>query len=435
MSFLRSGAIYSAANVASASVPFFLLPFLTRLLTPDQYGQVVGFALLVTLCMTVAGLNAHAAIGVVWFREAPEQVPSITATALVVAVSSTLVVAALVMTGVHFFPHLLPNISASWAGAAALTAGCGVVLQCRLVLLQSKSKPISNATLQISSSVLNVFLSLLGVVWLGQGSDGRNGGIALAAFFMACVSIILFVRSRELQWSPTKKHVNALMKFGLPLILHSFAGVLIGTADRWTVGLKLGSYELGIYGAGAQLGMVMAILADAFVKAYGPWLYARLKAASDADKLCAVGAIYVAVPALLCVASGVGVTLYLVSDFLLGAKYQAVATVLPWFMLGGALSGVYMCTSVLFFFSARTGVLASISMSAALCGAAGTWLLVERHGINGAASGYALTQGLLALFTTVVAINVFELPWGRPRQAIETWISTIKRPSKPEVTL
>lgn len=429
MSFLRSGAIYSVANVASAAVPFLLLPFLTRLLTPDQYGQVVGFSLLVTLCMTVAGLNAHAAIGVLWFREEPEQVRSITATALAIAVSSTLVVATLVMSGVYFFPHLLPNITPSWAGAAALTAGSGVILQCRLVLLQSKSKPMSNAILQISSSVLNVSLSLVGVIMLGLGSSGRNGGVALAAFLMACVAIILFVRSHELQWSPTKKQIKTLMSFGLPLILHSFAGVLIGTADRWTVGLKLGSYELGIYGAGAQLGMVMAILADAFVKAYGPWLYSRLKEASDADKLCAVGAIYVAAPALLCVASGVGLGLHLISSSLLGVKYQAAATVLPWFMLGGALNGIYMCTSVLFFFSGRTGVLASISMSAAICGAAGTWLLVTQHGINGAASGYALTQGLLALFTTVVAIKVFDLPWGQPRHALEAWLRTVRRPS------
>lgn len=429
MSFLRSGAIYSAANVASAAVPFLLLPLLTRQLTPDQYGQVVGFVLLVTMCMTVAGLNAHAALGVLWFREVPEQVPSITATALAIAVSSTLVVAALAMSGAYFFPHLLPNITPSWAGAAALTAGSSVILQCRLVLLQSKSKPMSNAILQFSSSVLNVSLSLVGVIALGLGSYGRNGGVALAALLMACVAIILFVRSHELQWSPTKKQIKTLMSFGLPLILHSFAGVLIGTADRWIVALKLGSYELGIYGAGAQLGMVMAILADAFVKAYGPWLYSRLKAASDADKLCVVGAIYVAPPALLCVASGVGLGLYLISSSLLGVKYGAAATVLPWFMIGGALNGIYMCTSVLFFFSGRTGVLASISMSAALCGAAGTWLLVAHHGINGAASGYALTQGLLALFTTVVAINVFDLPWRRPRHALEVWIRTIRRPS------
>ncbi|MEO2216588.1 oligosaccharide flippase family protein [Chromobacterium vaccinii] len=433
MSFLRAGAIYAVANVASAAVPFMLLPFLTRLLTPAQYGQVVSFSLLVTLCMTVAGLNAHAAIGVMWFRRSPEQVPSITATALAIAVVSTIAVAILLMAGVYSFPSMMPSITPGWAAAAALTAGSNVILQCRLVLLQGKNLPMSNAVLQISASILNVTLSMLAVIVLNLGSAGRNGGIVLAAMIMACAATILFMRSRELEWSPTREQVKTFISFGSPLILHSFAGVLISTADRWTIGLKLGAYELGVYGAGAQLGMVMAILADAFVKAYGPWLYARLKADTDTDKLRAIGAIYVAAPALVCVASGIGVVLYLISGILLGAKYQAAATVLPWFMLGGALNGVYMCTSVLFFFSGRTGVLASISMSSALCGTVGTWMLVANIGINGAAMGYAFTQGLLALFTTLVAINIFDLPWGRPRHAIAVWMRTIRRPPQPAV--
>ena len=65
MNFLHSGAIYAAANIASAGVPFLLLPLLTRVLGPVEYGHVVSFTLLVTLCLTVAGLNAHAALGVV----------------------------------------------------------------------------------------------------------------------------------------------------------------------------------------------------------------------------------------------------------------------------------------------------------------------------------------------------------------------------------
>jgi hypothetical protein len=75
MSFLRAGAIYAAANLVAAAVPFLLLPILTRVLGPDQYGQVVNFSLLVTVCMTLAGLNAHAALGVVWFKQPREKVP------------------------------------------------------------------------------------------------------------------------------------------------------------------------------------------------------------------------------------------------------------------------------------------------------------------------------------------------------------------------
>lgn len=418
MKFLRAGVIYAAANVASAAVPFLLLPLLTRVLSPDEYGQVVGFSLLVTLCMTLAGLNAHAALGVVWFKKPREELPAFTGTALALAITSTTLVAGGIAVVLQRWPALAANITPAWAALAALTAGAGVVLQCRLVLWQSQQQPLRNAVLQVSSSLLNVVLSLVGVLGLGLGSAGRNGGIVAAALLMALVTLVLFVRSREVRWAPERGQLRELLSFGLPLILHALAGVLLGTTDRWTVSIYLGSHALGVYGAGAQLGMVMGILADAFVKAYGPWLYAKLASKYVADKQVAVGAIYIAMPAFFVLAAVVGIALRWASTVLLGAKYQEAATVLPWFMLGGAFSGVYLCTSVLFFFSARTGLLSLTTSSAAVCGALCTWQLVAHLGIEGAAMGYAATQGLLALSTTVVAMKSFDLPWGHPGLAL-----------------
>ena len=106
MRFLRSGVIYAGANIASAAVPFLLLPLLTRALSPTEYGHVVEFSLLVTLCLTVAGLNAHAALGVLWFKQPHAQLPALTATALALAVASTLIVAAIVASLLMLFPDL-----------------------------------------------------------------------------------------------------------------------------------------------------------------------------------------------------------------------------------------------------------------------------------------------------------------------------------------
>ena len=264
-------------------------------------------------------------------------------------------------------------------------------------------------------------LSLIAVVLLGWGSDGRNAGISLAAGFMAFLSIGLFIRSGEMRWEPDRAQLKTLVVFGLPLVLHTLAGVLLSTADRWTVSVKLGTHALGVYGAGAQLGMVMAVISDAFVKAYGPWLYAKLASNRDEDKLCAVGAIYAAMPIFICIAALVGAALHWASGTLLGPQYRAAAAVLPWFMLGGAFSGVYLCTSVLFFFSGRTGLLASATLSSAVGGALCTWFLVSTLGVNGAAIGYALTQGLLALFTSALAVKTFDLPWREPAKALSVW--------------
>lgn len=423
MKVLRAGAIYVVANALSAGVPFLLLPILTRALGPDEYGQVVSFALLVTLCLSLSGLNAHAALGVIWFREPKQELKHYVGAALTLALSSTVVIAGCVGAVIWIWPELGGGLSPLWGAAAGLTAGCNVILQCRLTLWQSEQKALHSASLQFASSVLNVGLSLGAVFLLGLAASGRNGGFALSSVLLAAVALCLFQTGRQVSWSFRREHVKMLLVFGMPLIFHVLGGALLGTADRWTISIQLGRDSLGVYGAGAQLGMTMAILADAFVKAYGPWMYEKLASTSPADKHQAVGAVYIMMPTFLVVAIALWALLRVASPLILGARFQDAVPLLPWFMLGGAFTGVYLCTSVMYFFAGRTGLLSSITLSSALIGAAFTWMLVARYGVTGAAVGYALTQILLALLVSAVAVRVFDLPWSEGRKAMSVWFS------------
>jgi O-antigen/teichoic acid export membrane protein len=434
MTFLRAGAIYAAANVAAASVPFLLLPILTRILGPTQYGQVVNFALMVTLCLAVSGFSAHAALGVAWFKQPREEMPSLVGAALVLSLASSVAIALAVAALIEFWPNLNSGLSPVWGAIAALTAGANVILQCRLVLWQSQQKATNSALLQVATSILNVGFSLAAVLILGMGGEGRNAGFAVSAVLMAGLAIVQFQLSREVRWSFRYDQVKFIVLFGVPLILHIFAGVLLGTADRWIISIQLGTESLGIYGAGAQVGMAMALLADAFVKAYGPWLYAKLASSEAEDKHYAVGAIYVAAPVFLLIAFLLWIVLHLASGVLLGPLYQDAIRLLPWFMLGGAFTGVYTSISVLFFFSSRTALLSAVTSLTAVVGMTLTWVLVMSFGVDGAAMGYGLTQMLLAVFIGSVAFWSFDLPWRDPGKALKVWIRrTIGPPGEPSI--
>ncbi len=430
MKVIHAGAIYAAGNVASAAIPFALLPLLTRVLAPAEFGHVVAFSLLATLCTPFAGLSIHGAVGVAWFNRPREEMPDFVGAAITVGITSLALTALTVAAVLAAAPSLASGFSPFWGAVAAATAGANILLQCRLSLWQSQQRPVANAGVQFIAAALNVGLSLIGVLVLGLGGEGRNGGIALATFLMALTAIMLLFWSREARWSLRRDDVKSLLLFGVPLIPHGLAGVVIGTADRWIVSAQLGAQTLGIYGAGAQLGMVMALLADAFIKAYTPWLYGRLASANSDDKYSIVGAIYVSIPAFLAVAAAVGVTLHLASGLLLGPQYRAATVVLPWFMLGGAFSGIYLCTTNLFFFSGRTSLLSVVTLASATAGTLLTWMLASAFGVEGAAMGYATTQGLLALLVNVVASQSFDLPWPEPRRALATWWSNVLAPGR-----
>jgi O-antigen/teichoic acid export membrane protein len=421
MKFLRNGAIYVIANVMSAAIPFLLVPILTRALEPDEYGKIVSFALLVTLCSTLSGCNVHAALGVIWFKQPRDAIPLYVGAALALALVSTAVVGLSAGIVLGIWPGLGADLTPAWGVVAAITAGANVILQCRLVLWQSQQKALQSAALQFTASALNLGLSLAAVFLIVGGAAGRNAGIAISAGLMACAAIYLFYAANEVRWSVRWGELKILLAFGLPLIFHTLAGVLLGTADRWVISIQLGSGSLGVYGAGAQLGAFMAIIADAFVKAFGPWMYEKLRSTEVADKHYAVGAIYAAAPTFVCGAAVLWLVLHFASSVILGPRFQEAIPLLPWFMLGGAFTGVYVCTSILYFFAGRTVLLSSVTLPCAALGTFLTWILVERYGVVGAAIGYSITQALLALSVGAVALRSFDLPWGDARKAFALW--------------
>lgn len=411
MNIFRAGLTYAAGNIASTAVPFLLLPLLTRVMAPEEYGRVVAFSLFVSLCAPIAGLSVSGAIGVAWFNRTRESVPSLVGAAVVVAFVSTAITGiamGLLLAGI---PTLVSGFGPLWGAMAALTAGANVLIQCRLALWQSQHRPVANVVLQFSASACNVALSLIAVLVLKLGADGRNGGTVLSASLVALVAVGLLYSAGEARSKFQWRDVRGLLRYGIFLIPHTLGGVMIGTADRWLVSAQLGGQSLGAYGAAAQLGMVMAILADACGKAFGPWLYERLASKDIEDKRLAVGAIYVAGPFFLMLAIAVGTIVCFASGFLLGEKYLAATIIIPWFMLGGVFTGVYLCTTNLFFFSEQTGVLSIVTTFSAVVGFGFSWLFTVAFGLVGAAAGYAVTQAVLALAVSVVAFHRFDLPW------------------------
>jgi O-antigen/teichoic acid export membrane protein len=127
----------------------------------------------------------------------------------------------------------------------------------------------------------------------------------------------------------------------------------------------------------------------------------------------------------------VGAGLILVGPLILGAEFRDALRLIPWFMLGGAFSGMYLAVSGLYFFHSRTAMLSLVSFPSALLGVVATMALVGTYGMPGAAMGYAITQGVLAAAAWVVARNAFALPWSQPAAALAAWRHGA-RPSRAE---
>jgi O-antigen/teichoic acid export membrane protein len=418
-SLLRAGAIYTLANVLSAGVPFLLLPILTRALPPDQYGEVVAFFLLVSIAASVAGLNVHGSVAVRWFERDGIDFPAYVGSAVTLALASTLLCVLLLVGAAALWHDHLALPAWMWP-LAAVTAGATTLANVRTTLWQSQRLPWSAAMYQVGNATLNLGLSLAAVLLVGLGAAGRNGAACVTASLAALVGVLLLRRSQDLRWAVDARSLRQLMRFGLPLVPHALAGATIATADRYVVSSQLGPDALGIYGTAAQLGMALNVLSDAVVKAATPWLYAQLSQSGARGRLRVVAATYASIPTALAAACLIWLAFVALGPWILGPRYQAAIGLSLWFLLGGALTAIYLNIASLFFFTARSEWLAAATVVSALTAVLAAPSLTAAYGVEGAAASYCLVQGVQTLLSWLLSLRIQPMPWQRAGLAMRS---------------
>jgi O-antigen/teichoic acid export membrane protein len=411
---LKSGAIYAGANIASSGVPFVLLPILTRALTPDQYGEVVVFYLLVAMCSALAGLGLHAAVGVRWLDASRGDPRSYTASAVVLVFISTLITAALAAA---IGPALGFQLRYWVCALAAVMAGATVLQNMQFAVWQSCHQPRRAAALQVSSALLNMGLSLLAVVILHLGSFGRILGATIAGIVVAASCLYMLRRDRAVTHARLAD-VKALLRFGLPLVPHTLSGSLLVNADRIAVSSQLGTNTLGIYGTASQLGMVMNVICDAAVKAYAPSMYRMLSQNSPRCRLRLVAITYLSIPVLSLVAMVLWGGLIEAGSLFLGDRYLAALDLAIWFIIGGAITGVYLNIAGLFFFSSKTEWISAATVTASLVAMIVAGPAVAHFGVVGGAVAYLSAQLTLLTCAWALSCRIRPMPWGRPILAV-----------------
>ncbi|WP_432240598.1 lipopolysaccharide biosynthesis protein [Herbaspirillum robiniae] len=402
--------IYTATGILSAGIPFLLLPLLTRVLTPEEYGQIAMFSVILTLLAPFTGINTHSAIGVRYFSLGHRELRQYVFNCLLIlaASSATLLVVVIVFGGMleHF-----AKLPISWLVVATLTAAAQFLLQTQLVLWQSSKQPLKFGALRLSQTILDAGSSVALVAGFGLAWEGRVSGIAIATVSAAAIALICLVRGGWIIPTLDREHIRNALSFGAPLIPHTIGAVLLAMADRTMISNLIGVAETGLYMVALQVGMVLYLLTDALNKVYAPWLMETLKAQDGERDRRIVRYTYVYFSALLLLALLLGLSASPLLQLVAGNQFQAAAPNVIYIAFGFAFGGMYYMVTNYVFFSGFTGRLAFVSLSSGLVNIGASYVLIKHHGVIGAAQAFMLSQAMLFLGTWALAQRCKPMPW------------------------
>lgn len=407
---INSAGIYVVSSLATSAIPFLLLPILTRLLTPADYGIVAMFGIWISILGVFVGLSVQGAISIRYFEFSRANMQQYVSSCIYILLLTTV----FTVVCVFIFRSVLEkytSLPSQWLIGGVIVAGMQFVISVRLSLWQVAKLPLKYGTLQIIQSAINAALSLWLVIVAGFAWEGRLIGMSATGLVVMLGSLYSLWREGWLTLNVNLNYVQDALKFGVPLIPHVLGGMLLTAIDRLMVANQLGIDHAGVYTVALQIGMVLSLFTVAVNQAYAPWLFEQLRDLNDYKKRKIVRYTYLYFIALTAAASIIGMYANSIISIVAGNQFKDGAEVVIYITMGFAFGGMYFMVTNYVFYAGATGKLAVNTLIAGLINVILTYVLIQKNGITGAAQGFMISQALLFLGTWRLAHYAHPMPW------------------------
>jgi O-antigen/teichoic acid export membrane protein len=407
--FLVSVVVYAGTSAVATAIPVLLLPLLTRILSPEDYGLVGMFLIYVNIATALVGLGLNGALSVRYFQQKFNFATYVTA---------CLQLTGLLWVGMSGLYLLLSGLLAPllkmpgpWMLLAITAAAGNAVLMLRLAIWQAERRPLPFGLTRIAQAGVDVGVSLLLVLALWQGWQGRATAIAAALILIGAVAGVSLWRGGYVLRGFDRAATRDALRFGLPLMPHLLGGMAISFADRFLVSNLLGAETLGIYMVAAQIGLILNLIIVSVNRAFAPWLMRLLVQGNLATNRRIVQVSYLYMGAI---AIFVGLTMTaspLLIRLLAAPEFHGAQAVLPWVVLGTGFTAFYYTVTNYLFYANRTGWLSAGTVASAILSLCLSVLLIQANGMVGAGQAFAAGQAITFVVTFVLAQRACPMPW------------------------
>lgn len=271
MRILKDSFIYLIGELFAKSLPFLMLPYLTRRLGPDGFGELSYYLTWLVFFGIFVGLSQEGAVTRYYYFYGKRALNTIVKAGYLynIFISFILLI-------VCWF------LKAEIMGYIVLATMFQSFINVQLALRQCQKQSLKYILIQIILSLTNVVFTVAALELFTSDLVAYRilaivFGNGLTFFIASMVLGNLFSREYKVTTKRLKMGLIYIFSFGLPLILHQSSFFLKGQLDRIFIYQQYTKAELGIYSAGVQLAAVLPIVFIALNKAIVPYYYQGLK--------------------------------------------------------------------------------------------------------------------------------------------------------------
>lgn len=354
MKVLKDSFIYLIGELLNKALPFFLLPYLTRKLGAEGFGELSYYLTILALFSIFIGLSQEGAVTRYFYFYGNKAVDLIVRAGYLYNIAFSvlsLVVAWFLKSEVIAYIIIIAMFNS--------------FLSVQLALRQAQKQPIPYIIIQFLSSFSMVLLTIIMLEFVaGDKVVNRLLALLLSGLFVFLITYLFINKKfrirRKFSLTSYKAALVYIFSFGIPLILHQLSFFMKGQVDRIFIYKLYTPAELGVYSAGVQIASVLTIFFMALNKAIVPYYYEKLKngflTVEKIKKYSLTSLGFIGLPALIC---------YFLPNswftWFLGVQFSEVQFYTVLFLIGYGLTLPYLILVNYLFFYGKNKLIATIT--------------------------------------------------------------------------
>jgi O-antigen/teichoic acid export membrane protein len=407
---IKHGGIYTISNVVNASIPFLLLPVLTRYLSKSDYGIIATFQYLIAFFIPIIGLNTQASVIRRQYDTEKIDFAKYVTTCIVILLVNTLLLIVLLIPLSPFISDIA-EFPSTWFWTIITVTFFQYLFTLVLGIWQANGKIYRYASFQNFQTALNFFASLLLIISFQMNWQGRVLAQTVSMVVFGALALLMLYKMGFLKGQISKKYFIDALKFALPLIPYSFSGWVLYTMDRIFINNMIGLDETGLYSVAFQISMIINLLQLSFNTAWVPWFYKQVRKNEASLNLKIVKFTYAFIIANFLFAFLLILAAPLFFKFFLGKDFYQAGDYLWWLALAQAASAIHVITVSYINLHNKNIYLTYSAIFIAVVHIPLTYYLLKMNGTIGAAQSLFISNMTASLITFFVAQHLHKMPW------------------------
>jgi O-antigen/teichoic acid export membrane protein len=430
----RDSLVYGLGVAGQKVIGLILLPILTRVFEPAEYGatELIGLVLLFASYFAVVG-NDAALLRFFFDTDSEREQRAIASVALLFRASAAIVLTTILWPWSEDVSRLIFStpIYSGYIRVTLLTLVFTTIVKFCVDLLRVRLRPmrfvayslgnlaaIALLTLILTPDVLTLEIPVINraMTFRGQGQGLR--GVFYARLFADALfaGLGLIWCWRDLARPAGWPVLRGMLRFGAPLLPVGLAQFVLSYADRYTLNRFVSLDQVGPYSVGAKVASFMMLFVAAFQYAWGPFAISIFRESNARETYAKVFSLYVFVAgAIGLVLTGLArefLTLITTSHYVHGYRMAG------FLVFAAVANGAFTIPAASLQIAKRTGWMGGIAILAAVLNVVLNLILVRPLEAYGVATASLLAQCASVVCLMVVAQRIYPVPFHLGRTAL-----------------